>query len=89
MRRENDRIIELRNDLSNLHFICRYYIGVLSELEQLGQTHTAQFKETERNVNVLKHNIKRIEEELEAEETRIFDAELEDERYLTAGFALA
>ena len=62
------RADELRNDLENLHFTCKYYIGVLAELEQLGRTHTAQFKQTERNVKVLKHNIRRIEAELEAEE---------------------
>ncbi|MBE6645009.1 MAG: hypothetical protein E7612_06500 [Ruminococcaceae bacterium] len=55
---------ELRNDLENLHFTCRYYIGILAELEQLGRTHTAQYKQTEKNVNVLKHNIRRIEKEL-------------------------
>ena len=73
------RAEELRNDLENLHFTCRYCIGVLAELEQLGRTHTAQFKQTERNVNVLKHNIRRLENELEAEEARVFDEE--QERY--------
>ena len=34
------RADELRNDLDNLHFACKYYIGVLAELEQLGRTHT-------------------------------------------------
>ena len=62
------RADELRNDLENLHFTCRYYIGVLAELEQLGRTHTAQFKQTERNVNVLKHNIRRVQAELERAE---------------------
>lgn len=89
MRRENTRIIELRNDLSNLHFACRYYIGILAELEQLGATHTARYKQTEKDINALKHNIRRIEAELEAEEVRAFDAELDDDRYLTAGLALA
>ena len=89
MRRNHQRETELRNDLQNLYFICRYYIGVLAELEQLGATHTARYKQTEKDVNALKHNIKRIEAELEAEEARVFDAELDDERYLTAGFALA
>lgn len=58
------RAEELRTDLENIHFTCRYYIGVLAELEQLGKTHTEQFKRTERNVNVLKHNIRRLEKEL-------------------------
>ena len=58
------RAEELRNDLENLYFTCRYYIGVLAELEQLGRTHTAQFKQTEKNVNVLRHNIRRLEKEL-------------------------
>ena len=73
------RAEELRNDLENLHFTCRYYIGVLAELEQLGRTHTAQFKIVEKNVNVLKHNIRRIESELETEEAREFDEEIDEE----------
>lgn len=75
------RANELRNDLENLHFTCRYYIGVLAELEQLGRTHTAQFKQTERNVNVLKHNIRRLEAEHEAEEARAFDEEKPEAPY--------
>ena len=89
MRRDHRREIELRNDLSNLYFACRYYIGILAELEQLGRTHTQHFKDVEKNVNALKHNIRRLEAELEAEEARVFDAELDDKRYLTAGIALA
>ena len=58
------RTEELRNDIDNLYFTARYYAGVLAELEQLGRTHTAQFKQTEKNVNVLKHNIRRLEKEL-------------------------
>ena len=67
------RTEELRNDLKNLHFTCRYYIGVLAELEQLGRTHTEQFKQTEKNINTLKHNIRRLKTELEAEETKHFN----------------
>ena len=78
------RADELRQDLENLHFSCRYYIGILAELEQLGKTHTEDFKRIERNVNVLKHNIKRLEEELEAEEAREFD-EAEDPYYFSDG----
>ena len=78
------RADELRQDLENIHFTCWYYIGVLAELEQLGKTHTEDFKRTERNVNVLKHNIKRLEEELEAEEQREFD-EAEDPYYFSDG----
>lgn len=73
------RLEELRNDLENLIFTCRYYIGVLAELEQLGRTHTPQFKQTEKNVNTLKHNIKRIEQEIEREELNEID-----ERYYSA-----
>ena len=58
------RTEELRNDLENLYFTCRYYIGILAELEQLGRTNTPQFKQTEKNVNVLKHNIRKLEKEL-------------------------
>ena len=59
-----NRTQSLQNDLKNLYFTCRYYIGVLAELEQLGRTHTAQYIKTQKNVEVLKHNIKRIEKEL-------------------------
>ena len=72
------RADELRNDIENLHFTIRYYIGVLAELEQLGRTHTEDFKRTEANVNVLKTNIRKLKEELEAEEARAFDRELEE-----------
>lgn len=58
------RADELRIDIENLYFTVRYYIGVLAELEQLGRTHTAQYIKTQKNVEVLKHNIKRIEKEL-------------------------
>ena len=85
------RADELRNDLENMHFSCRYYIGVLAELEQLGKTHTEEFKSIEHNVNVLKKNIRRLEAELEAEETKALDEkldeELEDPRYFSAGLA--
>ena len=79
------RTEDLRNDLDNLHFILRYNIGVLDELEQLGRTHTTEFKRTEENVNVLKKNIKRVEEELEAEEQREYDEEIVDEYYYSDG----
>ena len=84
MTKAPSRADELRNDLENLHFTCRYYIGVLTELEQLGKTHTEDFKRTERNVNVLKNNIKRLEQELEAKEAREFD-EPEDPYYFSDG----
>ena len=64
------KLEELRNDLENLHFTCRYYIGVLAELEQLGRTNTPEFRITERNVNVLKSNIREIEKQLIREEER-------------------
>ena len=78
------RAKELRNDLDNLHFTCRYYIGILAELEQLGKTHTAEFKTAEANVNVLKKNIRRIEKELEAEEEQEWNEATDDGYYFTA-----
>ena len=78
------RAKELRNDLENLHFTCRYYIGILAELEQLGKTHTAEFKTAEANVNVLKKNIRRIEAELEAEEEKEWNKATDDGYYFTA-----
>ena len=59
---------ELRNDIDNLYFTKRYYLGVLTELEQLGRTHTEEFKDIERGIQIINHNIKRLEEELENEE---------------------
>ena len=78
------RAEELRNDLDNLHFTYRYYIGILAELEQLGKTHTAEFKTAEANVNVLKKNIRRIEKELEAEEEKEWNEATDDGYYFTA-----
>ncbi len=62
------RAEDLRNDLDNLHFILKYNIGVLAELEQLGRTHTEEFKKTEADVNILKKNIRRVKEQLEQAE---------------------
>ena len=78
------RAEDLRNDLDNLHFILRYNIGVLAELEQLGRTHTEDFKKTEANVNILKKNIKRVEDELEKIDIAGFDEE-EDQYYFSTG----
>ena len=80
------RADELRNDIENLNFTIRYYIGVLAELEQLGRTHTEDFKRTERNVNVLKRNLRNIEAQLESEEAKAFDDdEPEDPYYFSDG----
>ena len=67
------RTEELRNDLENLRFTCRYYIGVLAELEQLGRTHTQKYKVCERNLEILKYNKKRLEEKLEHIEAEWID----------------
>ena len=61
------RAEELRNDLDNLIFTKKYLIGVLAELEDLGRTHTQQFKKTKQNLRVINHNIKRIEVEIDNE----------------------
>lgn len=68
------RLEELRNDLENLQFNCRYYIGVLAELEQLGMTHTRDFKRVEKNLRVLQHNIRRITAVIEALEDGYYDS---------------
>lgn len=70
------RTEELRNDIDNLCFSIRFQIGVLAELEELGKTHTAEYKNAERNLNALKHNKTRLEAELEAEESRLLEEEL-------------
>ena len=76
---------ELRNDLENLHFTRRYYVGVLAELEQLGRTHTEDFKRLEANLRVLNHNVKRLEELLAKEEAKEFDEEIDDPYYFSCG----
>ena len=55
----------LQNDLENLYFSRKYYIGVLAELEQLGRTHTEEFKKIEESLHILSANIKRIEKEID------------------------
>ena len=62
------RAEELRNDIENLHFTIRYYIGVLAELEQLGRFGSPQYKQAEKNIQTLNHNIQRLQKELENEE---------------------
>ena len=79
MKETLSRVGELRDDLDNMHFGCRYYIGVLAELEQLGRTNTAEFKRIEENVRVLKNNVRRVERELEAVEAKDFDKQSERE----------
>lgn len=71
------RAEQLRNDLENLHFACRYYIGVLAELEQLGKTHTQEYKTAKANLNTLEKNIRRVEEELDKVEEAWIDEELD------------
>ena len=86
MATKRDRIEQLTNDIENLYVARRYYIGVLAELEQLGRTHTEDFQKIERNLQVLNHNIKRLESELESEEAKDQeDEEPEDPYYFSDG----
>ena len=78
------RAEQLRNDLNNLHFTKRHLIEILAELESLGRTNSADFKRTEANLRVINNNIRRIESELEAEEARVFDEEV-DPYYFSDG----
>ena len=55
----------LRNDIENMQFSRKYLIGVLAELEQLGRTHTQEYKTAKANFDILGKNIRRIEAELE------------------------
>lgn len=59
------RADELRNDIENLEFTRKYCFGNLAELEDLGLTHTMQYKSLKRNIDVINHNIKRLESELD------------------------
>ena len=60
------RADELRNDIDNLYFARRYYIGVLAELEGLGRTHKKEFKNIEAALHRINHNIERLNKELES-----------------------
>ena len=72
------RVEQLTNDIENLYFARRYYWGVLAELEQLGRTHTKDFKKIEKALQTLNHNIRRLEEELaDVETSAMLDEELE------------
>lgn len=78
------RADELRNDLENMHFTCKNFVRRLAELEGLGETQTIEFKTTEANLQILRQNIKRLEEALEAEEKREFE-EVVDPYYFSDG----
>ena len=78
------RAEQLRNDLDNLHFTKRYLIGVLAELEDLGRMNSSDFRRTEANLRAINNNIRRIESELEAEEARAFEEEV-DPYYFSDG----
>ena len=69
---------DLRNDLDNLHFIVKHKISLLEKLEAHGMTHTPEFKKIETDVNILKKNIKRVEEELERIEAEWIDKKMEE-----------
>ena len=69
---------ELRNDLENLHFIVKHKIKLLTKLEEHGKTHTTQFKSIEEDVNILKKNIRRVEEELERIEAEWIDKKMKE-----------
>ena len=69
---------DLRNDLDNLHFIVRHKISLLAKLEAHGMTHTPEFKKIETDVNILKKNIKRVEEEIERIEAEWIDKKMEE-----------
>ena len=61
------RADELRNDLENMHFAARYWIGVLAELEGLGKQGTPEFIRIQNGLNNLKSNIRRIAKEIDNE----------------------
>lgn len=62
------RAEEIRNDIDNLYFSIRYYIGVLAELEELGKQGTEEFNRIQKGVNTLKANVRHLQKELENEE---------------------
>ena len=74
------RAEQLRNDLENMQFSRKFLIGVLSELEQLGRTHTKDYVNVKRNYNVLGNNIRRLQAELEKVEMEL--SEMIDEELI-------
>lgn len=74
------RAEQLRNDLENMQFSRKFLIGVLSELEQLGRTHTKDYANVKRNYNVLGNNIRKVETELEKVEMEL--SEMIDEELI-------
>ena len=58
------RAKEIRNDIDTLYANKKYYIGVLAELEDMGLTHTKDFKYIQKGVQTINNNIKRLEKEL-------------------------
>lgn len=77
MNRTLSREEELKNDLENLFFTKKYLIGVLAELEELGLKHSQNYKDTEQNLFILNNNIRRIQEEIEKEEEKWINDELD------------
>lgn len=67
------RADELRNDLNNLSFTIKHLFGVLSELEWDGASNSAEYKRIQKNIDVLKKNKTRLENELEKVESEEFE----------------
>ncbi len=67
------RADELRNDLNNLSFTIKHLFGVLSELEWDGASNSAEYGRIQKNIDVLKKNKKRLENELEKVESEEFE----------------
>lgn len=67
------RTEELRISIDNMCYSRRYIIQKLAELEQMGLTHSLQYKQAERNLEIVNHNIRRVWDELEKEEAREYD----------------
>ena len=55
----------LRIDIENMQFSRKYLLGVLSELEQLGRTHTKDYANVKQNYDTLGNNIRKVQAELE------------------------
>lgn len=74
------RAEQLRNDLENMQFSRKYLLGVLSELEQLGRTHTNDYANVKQNYDTLGNNIRRVQAELEKVEMEL--SEMIDEELI-------
>lgn len=69
------RLHELQNDIETLEYSKRRVLRRLAELEEMGLTHSPEFKALEEQIRVCNNNIRAIEAEMiRLEERRLEEA---------------